>query len=60
MKKDSYLTDLMSVPPKQPIPITPFDLKTQEEAFTVSLEGLKGVRVTLRTSCPPTDINWFF
>jgi hypothetical protein len=24
--------------------ITPFDLKTQREAFSVSLEGLKGVR----------------
>jgi hypothetical protein len=44
MKKDTYLTDLMSVPPKQKIPITPFDLKTQQEAFSVSLEGLKGVR----------------
>lgn len=33
----------MQVPPKQRIQITPFDLKTQREAFTVSLEGLKGV-----------------
>lgn len=34
----------MLVPPKQRIPITPFDIKTQRDAFTVSLEGLKGVR----------------
>ncbi|KAF5382009.1 hypothetical protein D9615_004376 [Tricholomella constricta] len=41
-KKDDYLTTMMQVPPKQRIHITPFDLKTQREAFTVSLEGLKG------------------
>lgn len=35
---------MMLVPPKQRIPITPFDIKTQRDAFTVSLEGLKGVR----------------
>ncbi|KAJ6619798.1 hypothetical protein B0H10DRAFT_2025071 [Mycena sp. CBHHK59/15] len=42
MKKDDYLAGIMQVPPKQRIPITPFDLKTQREAFSVSLEGLKG------------------
>ncbi|KAG5641235.1 hypothetical protein DXG03_005679 [Asterophora parasitica] len=41
-KKDDYLMNMMQVPPKQRIHITPFDLKTQREAFTVSLEGLKG------------------
>ena len=44
MKKDDYLTTIMQVPPKQRIAITPFDQKTQREAFSVSLEGLKGVR----------------
>ena len=44
MKKDDYLTTIMQVPPKQRIPITPFDQRTQREAFSVSLEGLKGVR----------------
>lgn len=43
MKKDDYLTMMMQVPPKQRMRINPFDLKTQREAFTVSLEGLKGV-----------------
>ncbi|CDO75068.1 hypothetical protein BN946_scf184605.g9 [Trametes cinnabarina] len=42
MKKDDYLTTLMQVPPKQKMAITPFDLRTQREAFSVSLEGLKG------------------
>ncbi|KAI0654642.1 hypothetical protein C8Q70DRAFT_925330 [Cubamyces menziesii] len=42
MKKDEYLTTLMQVPPKQKMTITPFDLRTQREAFSVSLEGLKG------------------
>jgi len=42
MKKDDYLTTIMQVPPKQRATITPFDSKTQREAFTVSLEGLKG------------------
>ncbi|RDB26264.1 putative membrane protein C14C4.07 [Hypsizygus marmoreus] len=42
MKKDDYLSTMMQVPPKQRIHITPFDTKTQREAFTVSLEGLKG------------------
>lgn len=42
MKKDDYLTMMMQVPPKQRIPITEFDERTQREAFTVSAEGLKG------------------
>ncbi|KAJ7494779.1 hypothetical protein B0H11DRAFT_918447 [Mycena galericulata] len=42
MKKDDYLAGIMQVPPKQRLQITPFDLKTQREAFSVSLEGLKG------------------
>ncbi|KAG1729633.1 uncharacterized protein EDB91DRAFT_1311061 [Suillus paluster] len=42
MKKDDYLTTMMQVPPKQRIPITEFDVRTQREAFTVSAEGLKG------------------
>ena len=48
MKKDDYLMTMMQVPPKQRIQIQPFDLRTQRDAFTVSLEGLKGV-------CP----SWF-
>ncbi|PSR88731.1 hypothetical protein PHLCEN_2v5082 [Hermanssonia centrifuga] len=42
MKKDDYLMTMMQIPPKQRIAITPFDLRTQREAFSVSLEGLKG------------------
>ncbi|KAF7374852.1 hypothetical protein MSAN_00371200 [Mycena sanguinolenta] len=42
MKKDDYLAGIMQVPPKQRLHIAPFDLKTQREAFSVSLEGLKG------------------
>ncbi|KAF8071919.1 hypothetical protein FPV67DRAFT_906210 [Lyophyllum atratum] len=42
LKKDEYLSTMMMIPPKQRIQITPFDLKTQREAFAVSLEGLKG------------------
>ncbi|KAG6842325.1 hypothetical protein C0991_010614 [Blastosporella zonata] len=42
MKKDEYLTTMMLVPPKQRIQIAPFDTRTQRDAFTVSLEGLKG------------------
>ena len=45
MKKDDYLTTMMQVPPKQKIRIVPFDQRTQREAFSVSLEGLKGVRL---------------
>lgn len=43
MRKDDYLTSMMLMPPKQRTQITPFDSRTQREAFTVSLEGLKGV-----------------
>ncbi|KAH9930092.1 uncharacterized protein B0H18DRAFT_1083995 [Fomitopsis serialis] len=42
MKKDDYLTTMMQVPPKQRISILPFDQRTQRDAFSVSLEGLKG------------------
>ena len=45
MRKDDYLTTIMQIPPKQRVAITPFDQKTQREAFSVSLEGLKGVGV---------------
>ena len=50
MKKDDYLTTTMLVPPKQHVQITPFDARTQRESFTVSPDGLKGVRVV---SSPP-------
>ncbi|KAF8896316.1 hypothetical protein BD779DRAFT_575511 [Infundibulicybe gibba] len=42
LKKDDYLSTMMQVPPKQRIPIIPFDSRTQRDAFSVSLEGLKG------------------
>ncbi|KAF8501485.1 hypothetical protein F5888DRAFT_1234795 [Russula emetica] len=42
IKKDDFLTTIVQVPPKQYIPIAPFDSRSQTEAFTVSLEGLKG------------------
>lgn len=45
MRKDDYLMTMMQVPPKQRIAIRPFDQRTQREAFSVSLEGLKGVRI---------------
>ncbi|KAF9485212.1 hypothetical protein BDN70DRAFT_903279 [Pholiota conissans] len=45
LKKDDYLTNIMLVPPKQRMRIHRFDAKTQEDAFTVSLEGLKGWNV---------------
>ncbi len=47
MKKDDYLITAISVPPKQRLKIAPFDSRTQREAFSVSLEGLKGVRFQL-------------
>lgn len=43
MKKEEFLAPIMLVPPKQRTRIHAFDLRTQEEAFTVSPEGLKGV-----------------
>ncbi|KAJ4477212.1 hypothetical protein J3R30DRAFT_3703473 [Lentinula aciculospora] len=42
LKKDDYLTSLMLAPPKQRVRISEFDSRTQRDAFTVSLEGLKG------------------
>lgn len=51
MKKDDYLTTMIQVPPKQKISIQPFDLKTQREAFSVSLEGIKGVWLSFALSC---------
>ncbi|KAF9496741.1 hypothetical protein BDN71DRAFT_1388786, partial [Pleurotus eryngii] len=42
MKKDDYLSTMIQIPPKQHIRIAPFDQRTQRDAFTVSLEGLKG------------------
>ncbi|KAK7050937.1 hypothetical protein VNI00_005049 [Paramarasmius palmivorus] len=42
MKKDDYLTTAIQVPPKQRVKIAPFDFRTQQEAFTVTLEGIKG------------------
>ena len=47
LKKDDSLMKVMLVPPKQRMKIAHFDLRTQEEAFMVSLEGLKGVRSLL-------------
>ena len=44
MRKDDFLATLMMVPPKQKQEIKPFSQKTTREAFSVSLEGLKGVR----------------
>jgi hypothetical protein len=43
MKKDDYLATMMLIPPKQRMEVVPFDARTQRDAFTVSLEGLKGV-----------------
>lgn len=43
MKKDDYLMNMIEIPPKQRLPIHQFDLRTQRDAFSVSLEGLKGV-----------------
>lgn len=52
MKKDDYLMTMMQVPPKQRIAITPFDIRTQRDAFSVSLDGLKGVRFISVLSLP--------
>ena len=54
MKKDDFLVTIMQVPPKQRNNITPFDLRTQRDAFSVSLEGLKGVRILAITLLPPS------
>ena len=45
-KKDDYLTTMMQVPQKQRVNITQFDLRTQRDAFSVSLEGLRSVRTS--------------
>lgn len=50
MKKDDYLQMMMQVPPKQTLSIAKFDLRTQRDAFSVSLEGLKGVRANIVTA----------
>ena len=49
LKKDDSLTKAILEPPKQRTRIAHFDLRTLDEAFTVSLEGLKGVRSLLFT-----------
>jgi len=38
---------MMLVPEKQRVRIVQFDARTQEDAFSVSLEGLKGVCILL-------------
>ncbi|KAH8093708.1 hypothetical protein BXZ70DRAFT_1010306 [Cristinia sonorae] len=53
MKKDDYLMTTMQIPPKQRIAITPFDLRTQREAFSVSLEGLKGWNINVLVAESP-------
>lgn len=45
MKKDTYLVDAISVPPKQKMEIKKFDERTQNDAFWVSPEGLKGYNI---------------
>lgn len=56
-KKDDYLYTMIMVPPKQKQKITEFDQRTRREAFTVSPEGLKGVRVII--SCLITSFHIF-
>ncbi|THH16388.1 hypothetical protein EUX98_g9306 [Antrodiella citrinella] len=53
MKKDDYLTNMIQVPPKQRNNITPLDLRTQREAFSVSLEGLKGWNINVLVAESP-------
>jgi len=50
MKKDNYLTQAILAPEKQRMRIHKFDHKTQQDAFSVSLEGLKGVCVAFLVS----------
>lgn len=45
-KKDDYLMTTMQVPPKQRMTIRPFDLRTQRDAFSVSLEGIAKVSIS--------------
>lgn len=47
MKKDDYLAKMVMEPPKQRARIHPFDARTQQEAFAVSLDGLKYVCVVI-------------
>lgn len=47
MKKDDYLTTMAQTPSKQRVPVHPFDERTQREAFTVTLEGLKGFNIAV-------------
>ena len=62
MKKDDYLATLMQIPPKQKTEIKPFTQKTSREAFSVSLDGLKGVcpHFYLPAAAPPTHalLQW--
>ena len=44
-KKDDFLTTIMQVPPKQRVNIVRFDSVTQRDAFSVGLDGLKGVSI---------------
>ena len=52
MKKDDFLEALMMVSAKQKAEIRPFSQKVTREAFAVSLEGLKGVRISTHISAP--------
>ncbi|KIY44063.1 hypothetical protein FISHEDRAFT_52127, partial [Fistulina hepatica ATCC 64428] len=45
MKKDEYLATMIQVPPKQRIRIRQFDEYTQNEAFSMSPEGITNVRL---------------
>ncbi|TFY55827.1 hypothetical protein EVJ58_g7998 [Rhodofomes roseus] len=53
MKKDEYLTTIMQVPPKQKIAIVPFDQRTQRDAFSVNLDGLKGWNINVLVAESP-------
>ncbi|KZP22715.1 hypothetical protein FIBSPDRAFT_685333, partial [Athelia psychrophila] len=56
MRKDDYLMTMMQVPPKQRISISQFDQKTQREAFSVSLEGLKAVSASRNERLSPSHV----
>jgi len=59
MKKDDFLTTTMQVPPKQRIAIAEFDARTQRDAFTVSAEGLKGVRkISVAMTLSNQGLQW--
>lgn len=57
LKKDDSLTKVMLVPPKERMKIAHFDSRTQEDAFSVSLEGLKGVRSLLPLSATTHNLT---